>query len=375
MKYIVHISRFVVGIIFILSGFVKAVDPIGFGYKLEEYFAPDVFNIGFLHDLALPQATFFSIFEIILGVLLIIGIFRKFTVWSLLVLIVFFTFLTFYSAYFNKVTDCGCFGDAMKLTPWQSFWKDIFLLVLILVLFVGQKHIRPFIKNKVFNYGVTAIAFIISAWISFVGISKLPLIDFRAYAIGKNIPESMKTAEELGLQAPIYRVYYTMKNQNSGEIIKITDEDFVSDPKWYEEGTPWKVQLELTETKLIADGYTPPIHDFILDCEEGDMTDYYLEQPKVVFFIVPFPNKVNHQEFQHLNQLHQKLTSQGVVVTALTNVDIDSLEFSYCFLDQTILKTIIRSNPGILVLEKGIVVNKFHNNPLPSSKEILKSFQ
>src|SRR5690606_7256909 len=120
MKYIVQICRILVGFLFILSGFVKAVDPIGFGYKLEEYFAPDVFNIPFLHDLALVQATFFSIFEIMLGVFLLLGVFRKFTRWSLLILILFFTFLTFYSAYFNKVTDCGCFGDAMKLTPWQS---------------------------------------------------------------------------------------------------------------------------------------------------------------------------------------------------------------------------------------------------------------
>ena len=158
MKYLVQISRFIVGIIFIISGFVKTIDPIGFGYKLEEYFAPDVFNIGFLHDLALPQATFFSIFEIILGVFLLLGIFKKFTNWSLLILIVFFTFLTFYSAYFNKVTDCGCFGDALKLTPWQSFWKDIFLLILIIFIFIGQKHIKPLISNMKINYGISTFA-------------------------------------------------------------------------------------------------------------------------------------------------------------------------------------------------------------------------
>src|SRR5690606_22593408 len=163
MKYIVQICRFIVGIIFIISGFVKAVDPVGFGYKLEEYFAPDVFNISFLHDLALPQATFFSIFEIMLGVFLLLGIFRKFTSWALLLLIVFFTFLTFYSAYFNKVTDCGCFGDALKLTPWQSFWKDIFLLVLILIIFIGQKHIKPLINNKKINYGISFVALLICA--------------------------------------------------------------------------------------------------------------------------------------------------------------------------------------------------------------------
>lgn len=375
MKYLVQLCRFIVGIIFIISGFVKAVDPIGFGYKLEEYFAPDVFNIGFLHDLALQQATFFSIFEIILGVLLLIGIFRKFTVWSLLLLIVFFTFLTFYSAYFNKVTDCGCFGDAMKLTPWQSFWKDIFLLILIIILFIGQKYIRPFIKNKVFNYGVTTVALLISCWISFVGIQKLPLIDFRAYAIGKNIPEGMKSADELGKKAPVYQVIYTMKNKNNGETVKITDSDYVNDTKWYEEGTPWQIQSDLTETKKLSDGYEPPIHDFILDCEDGDKTGFYLEESKVVFFVMPFSDRVSSVENQHLNQIYNELTEKGIQVSALVNGDLENVDFPYCYVDQITLKTIIRSNPGIVVLKKGTVIGKFHNNPLPSTEEILKLFQ
>ena len=374
MKYLVQISRFIVGIIFILSGFVKAVDPIGFGYKLEEYFAPDVFNIGFLHDLALPQATFFSIFEIVLGVFLILGIFRKFTTWSLLILIVFFTFLTFYSAYFNKVTDCGCFGDAMKLTPWQSFWKDIFLLVLIIILFIGQKHIKPLIENKKVNYGIAAITLLICGWISFMGIKKLPIIDFRAYAVGKNITEGMKSAKELGLEPPKYEVLYTLKNKTSGETVQITDTEYTNDEKWYAEGTPWEFQSDLTESKMISAGYEPPIHDFILDCDGEDMTESYLNEEKVVFFITPFSEKVTPEEISQLNKLYDELTKQNIKVAALTNGDLENVKFPYCFVDQITLKTIIRNNPGIMVLKKGTVVAKFHDNPIPSSEEIVQSF-
>lgn len=375
MKYIVQISRFIVGIVFMISGFVKAVDPIGFGYKLEEYFAPDVFNIGFLHDLALPQATFFSIFEIMLGVFLLLGIFRRFTSWSLLILIVFFTFLTFYSAYFNKVTDCGCFGDAMKLTPWQSFSKDIFLLVLILIIFIGQRYVRPVINNPKLNYGMSAIVLLFCGWISYTGIKHLPIVDFRAYAEGKNLTEGMKSAEELGLAPPKYQVIYTMKNKATGETVQVTDTEYVNNDKWYKEGTPWEMQSEMTETKKISDGYEPPIHDFILDCDGEDMTESYLNEPEMIFFVIPFAERLSPEEINKLNRLYKELTNQNVKTAALTNGDIENAGFPYCFVDQTTLKTIIRNNPGIITLKKGTVVGKFHDNPIPDANEILNSFR
>jgi uncharacterized membrane protein YphA (DoxX/SURF4 family) len=374
MKYIVQICRFIVGIIFIISGFVKAVDPIGFGYKLEEYFAPDVFNIGFLHDLALPQATFFSIFEIVLGAFLLLGVFRKFTTWSLLVLIVFFTFLTFYSAYFNKVTDCGCFGDAMKLTPWQSFWKDIFLLVLIVILFVGQKYIKPLIENTKLNYGISAVVLLICGWISYMGIKNLPLIDFRAYAEGKNIAHGMKSAEELGLESPKYEVLYTLKNEKTGEEVEITDTEYLSDSKWYDEGTPWKMDVDKTKTSKVSNGYEPPVKDFVLDCDGEDKTQYYLEESKVVFFVIPFSGDLKAEEISKLNLLYAELTQKGIQVTGLTNNDIEGVKFPYCYVDQITLKTMIRNNPGIIALSKGTVIKKFHDNPIPEATEILASF-
>ena len=143
MKYLVGIARLIVGFLFVISGLIKLNDPVGFAFKLQDYFAPEVLNLEFLMPYALPLAMLLVIVEVLVGVALLIGYFKRLTLWLLLLMIVFFTFLTFYSAYFNKVTDCGCFGDAIPLTPWESFYKDVILLVLIIILFVGSKYIRP----------------------------------------------------------------------------------------------------------------------------------------------------------------------------------------------------------------------------------------
>ena len=138
MKLITHFFRFFVGVLFIFSGMIKLNDPVGFSFKLEEYFGPTVLDLGFLIPLVLPRAISIVIFEVLVGVSLLIGFKKKYTLWSLLLMIIFFTFLTWYSAYFNKVTDCGCFGDAIKLTPWESFYKDIILLIMIVFMYFKQ---------------------------------------------------------------------------------------------------------------------------------------------------------------------------------------------------------------------------------------------
>ena len=148
MKYLTFFSRLIVGVLFIFSGLIKANDTIGFSYKLEEYFSSDVLNLEFLIPLALFMAAGICIFEIVVGIMVLIGSRPKLANWSLMTMIVFFTFLTFYSAYFNKVTDCGCFGDAIKLTPWGSFIKDIILIFFISILFIGERHIKPLFREK-----------------------------------------------------------------------------------------------------------------------------------------------------------------------------------------------------------------------------------
>src|SRR3954471_22565934 len=137
---LVWFCRITVGLLFIFSGFIKANDPLGFSYKLEEYFS--IFRMDFLNEFNVGIAILICIFEIFLGISLLLGVYRRFTVWLLLLMILFFTFLTFYSAYFNKMTNCGSFGDAISLTHWESFIKDFILLVLIIILFIGKDEIN-----------------------------------------------------------------------------------------------------------------------------------------------------------------------------------------------------------------------------------------
>src|SRR5688572_11407649 len=149
--WITHIARFLVGGLFIFSGFIKANDPLGFSYKLEEYF--DVFKAdtglslfdGLAH-IALPIAIIICVSEMLLGVMLLIGYKRDLTLWLLFAQIAFFTFLTFYSACYNKVTHCGCFGDFLQIKPWESFWKDVVLMILITLLFAGKENINPIVS-------------------------------------------------------------------------------------------------------------------------------------------------------------------------------------------------------------------------------------
>lgn len=365
MKYIVQISRVIVGLLFIVSGFVKIIDPVGMGYKLEEYFSPTVLNLPFLMDFNLPIAVFLTLLEVMLGILLLLGVLRKFTTYTLLLTIIFFTFLTFYSAYFNKVTDCGCFGDALKLEPWTSFYKDVILLVLIIILVIGQKYIRPILPQKI-NLIVLILTFIASIYVAYQGINHSPIIDFRAYAVGKDIKKGMMSAEELGLKPSQYRTFYTLKNKQTGEIISIDDKAYVADDKWYKAGTPWEIQSDLTENKMVFKGYEPPVKDFYLDCNGEDKAEFYLNASKVIFVVFPFADRIEAEKVSKINDFIAEAKTKKLTVAILANNQVEGITEPICIVDQIALKTMTRSNPGILKIEKGVVTAKFHYNDFPT---------
>jgi len=192
MKIITQIFRILVGVTFVFSGFVKLVDPVGSMYKFQEYFGADVLNLTFLDPYALEFSIFLIIAELMLGVMLLVGYKSKLTSYSLLTLISVFLFLTWYSAYYNKVTDCGCFGDAVKLSTWQTFYKNVILIFMILWLVLKYKQIKPLFNTKLAK-NLSLIGLVISVAIVVYVLNYLPIIDFRPYAIGKNITQGMST--------------------------------------------------------------------------------------------------------------------------------------------------------------------------------------
>ena len=359
MKYLVHLSRIFVGGLFIFSGLIKLNDPVGFSFKLEEYFGPTVFDISFLEPLALPIAIFMVIFEVVLGVFLLIGYKPKFTIYSLLAMIVFFTFLTWYSAYYNKVTDCGCFGDAIKLTPWESFTKDIVLLVFILVLFFGMKYIKPLFKKNVLNI-ISGISLFICVLFCYHVLNHLPVKDFRPYKIGNNIQETMVVPDD----AQKAVINYNWKFMVDGEEKIITTN-----------GSYPSVNGEYlsVDTETLVEGYEPPIHDFSMERDGEDFTEEILNEGKLVIFISFNLEKASDEGLKGLNEIARMASEKGYRVIGLTASGPDEqsrfsikygFDYEFFFCDETALKTIIRSNPGLLVLNKGTIVQKLHYNDL-----------
>ena len=376
MRFIYSILRYLVGSIFIFSGLIKINDPVGTQIKLEEYFG--VFSSDFtsLFELLVPFALLISIvlctLEIIIGIALLMNYKMRIVLKLLLSLIVFFTFLTFYSAYFNKVTDCGCFGDAIKLTPWESFYKDIILLVFSISIYFLNKNLKNqvgifYIKifdDKVFRNGIIIVSTIICLIISFSAINFLPFIDFRVYKVGNYIPDLMNPSEEL-------KYSYIMEKGG----------------REYEfESYPLDESFTFKKINLLNPEAQPKITDYSLWNETGDYTNESFLGNKL-FIIIHDVNKMGLkgkklQDF--ISQLKILVSNINFWVEPIIITSSDSksyndfrekyhIEIKNVYGDATVLKTIIRSNPGFFLLRNGTVTGKWHYNKFPDPKEILRS--
>ncbi|MGB7785527.1 MAG: BT_3928 family protein [Salinimicrobium sp.] len=357
MKILVGIARWVVGIIFIFSGFIKLNDPIGFSFKLEEYFSPSVLNLEILAPFALAIAVLLVVFELVLGIMLLIGYLPKFTTWALLLMIVFFTFLTFYSAYFNKVTDCGCFGDAIPLTPWESFYKDVFLFILILILFFNRKYVTPYFAKESHRW-IVFLAFMLSFLFGYYVLMHLPWLDFRAYKEGVNIEEGMTVPED----APEAVYDYNWKFRVNGEekIVTTTGEYPSVDGEFIG-----------VETELVQEGYTPPIHDFTIEKNGENMLPQLMQEDKLLMIVAYSLRRSEAPGLEKLSEVIEKAKKNGYKVIGLSasgeelKSEINEkykLDLDWYFSDETALKTIIRSNPGIVKLRRGTIQQKVHWN-------------
>lgn len=362
-QLLLGIVRAIVGGLFIFSGLIKVNDPVGTAIKLEEYF--DVFSYDIapffeaLKGIALPLAVFLVVAEVVLGVMILVGWKIETAVYLLLAMIIFFTFLTFYSAYFNKVTDCGCFGDAIKLTPWESFFKDIFLLILIGVLFLFRKELVP----NTATWGMVSVvaALLAGLVLSVTAIQNLPFIDFRAFKVGVNIPMAMQPSGQL-------EYAYVMKK---GEEIVTFDQ--------YPSGE----EYEFLEMNLKNPEALPKITDFAVWNEEGDFTEEILHGKKVLVLVSNL-QKMSTANLDDISELIQDAVRVGLevkFVCASSEEEIQQLlrekswDIGYYLADATVVKTIIRANPGLVLLDEGTVIAKYHHNNTPDIEEVTRLLQ
>jgi uncharacterized membrane protein YphA (DoxX/SURF4 family) len=379
MSLINQILLIFLGSVFIFSGLIKLNDPVGTKIKLEEYFevfAQDLpWAAGFFESLV-PVALVFSVIlcvlEVVLGIAVLIRYRMKLTMWVLLGIIVFFTFLTFYSAYFNKVTDCGCFGDAIKLKPWQSFGKDILLLSIILFLLPQRKKLYPVLSSKSGDL-LAGISTLLCLGLGLYAIFFLPPIDFLPYKVGKNIPAQMTLPPDA--KPTLYDMTFVMKNLKSGETKDMTLDEY---NKSWEDTLTWKYVSN--SQKLIQEGDKPKIMGFVItDGERLEITEQLFKGNKLLIIVQNFQqagegNLKKIQEF--IKQTRQLKSVEIVIITSSDEVTTETFRHEYqlgvpCyFADAVILKTMIRTNPGLILLKNGTVRQKWSYLQIPNIKEM-----
>lgn len=429
-------SRIFLGIVFIYSGFVKAVDPLGYTYKIIDYLT--AFGMGELSALAFSTAILISAIEFIIGFGFIAGLFLRLSTWLGAMFMLVFTPLTLYLAISNPVTDCGCFGDALVITNWQTFWKNLIIDIPIIILILQRKKVYNFFEGKT-AIALSSFAFIGIIYVSVFSYQHLPIMDFRPFKTGNNIAEGMAVPE--GEKLDVYMSTFTYKNLETKELVEFDEHD-LGEPLSNEE----KWVFVDSESVLVEEGYHAPIHDFsIVSSATGDITEQVLNDSNYTLILVSYDlSRSDLEGLVKFEQLSKYFINSSVSTLALTaaledeisqaqedlkkalsydtltrirvetskiyfyeyegNVleftdedlpeDLDDsylfigdedveleqeveadLSFDFYICDPTTLKTIVRANPGLVLLKKGTIINKWHFNDFPTAEELEKELQ
>ena len=361
-KILLNLCALILGVVFIFSGFVKAVDPLGTCYKIEDYI--EAFGLAKVVPDFLPLMLSIALccLEFLIGIMLLLRVRRRIATILVLLMMVVMTPLTFYLALTNPISDCGCFGDALVLTNWQTFYKNVVLLIGAIVVFIGYKQLTPILSFKK-EWMVTSWSLVFILGIAFYGLYYLPLFDFRPYKIGVNIPQAMEIPE--GAELSKYDTRFVL--EKGGEKREFGLEDY-PDSTW--------TFIE-SKTVLVKQGFEPPIHDFsLMDLETGEnMTSEVLDHNGYTFLLVAHRvEEADESDIDLVNEVYDFCVEYGYHFYALTSSPEEEImrwreqtgaEYDFFLADDITLKTIIRSNPGLLLLKDGTIFNKWSSRDLP----------
>lgn len=367
LKMTVNLCRIIVALTFIFSGFVKAIDPIGLQYKLQDYLGA-IGIPGFLPDwMLLIMAVLLAAVEFCMGIFLLFAIQRRLISKLIVVFMSIMTLITVWLVVANPVKDCGCFGDALHLTNTETLVKNIILLGCSIVIMRRPLAMFRFISESnqwiVINY--TIVFIFVSSGLS---LYYLPLFDFRPYRIGTNIPRGMEIPKDA--EQPLFETTFIMEKGGQRKEFTLND---------YPDST-WK--FIDSKTVQVKEGYIPPIHDFsIADRKTGkDLTDSVLRHKGYTFLLIaPYLERADDSNFGDIDQLYEYAQTYNIPFYCLTAStakaiqrwrDITGAEYPFCITDETTLKTIVRSNPGLLLLKDGTIINKWSHNQLPNGAKL-----
>ena len=369
MRLVKNLCRIIVGIVFIYSGFVKGIDPLGSDYKFTDYF--NAFGMGWMNATTLFFSFALSLVEFLIGIALLFNLWVSRMAWGSLLFMAFFTPLTLVLALTNPVSDCGCFGDAMILTNWQTFWKNIILLLLAIMIFMYRKECKSSLP-LVGQFSFLALAGAGMLCLSVYCYRHLPVLDFRPYAVGKNITEGMRLPE--GAEPDQYEVTLKYKNKQTGEVQSFTEENY-----------PWQDTLnweyESSSERLVKKGYITPIHDLVIEHPTlGNITEEILEDDNHTILAVAYNLTQSDVQYQPaINRLAEYAQEKGIRFYGLTSSserDIETYKkryhvpYEFCTADEIQLKTMIRSNPGVIILREGTILDKWAGKDVPDVKEL-----
>ena len=362
---ILIVARIIFGLVFLFSGFVKAVDPLGTAYKISDYL--EAFSLTPLDFLAFPAALMLIAAEFTIGFNILFNVHLKGTTWVASLFMLVMTPITLYLAISNPISDCGCFGDAIVMTNWQTFYKNVFLCVVLAIIALLQNQTRPWLSNWG-AWVVTLLPILISFGISIYCYNLLPIIDFRPYKIGNNIIEGMNIPED----APLDKYETTFYYEKDG-----IEQAFTLDNYPAEDST-WTFVRQ--ESKLIEQGYVPPIHDFSIVTEDGDITDLVLEDSGYTLLVISHKvEKASTKNIKCVKSTIANAKKAGANIIWLTSSYSDEIEEfktqygiedTFGATDDITLKTIVRSNPGLILIKDATVIEKWHHNALPSKDKL-----
>lgn len=364
MKIVRNISRILLGLVFMFSGFVKGVDPWGFTYKLIDYF--EAFQLEWLEPSAIFLSVFVSALEFVIGFMLFLNARPKLASWGNLLFMAFFTPLTLYLAIENPVNDCGCFGDAIILTNWETFYKNLILLALSILVFIERGKFKPSWKS-LHQTIIIFVGFFIMFGFSWYSYQHLPIIDFRAWKVGSDMTQ----------KPPKPRVFLTYKNTETGE----TKEWLTKDLPYKKPG--FNEQWQFVSQRVVE----PDMPDNTLRLENKDginVSEDILNVEGYNFILVAYNlEKADAESMVEMDHFHEQCQQDSIGFQAITGSlfntissykKANNLDYPFYLADDIALKTVIRSNPGLLLLKDGVIQEKWHYNDFPDYKQFRKEY-
>lgn len=366
MKAVRTIFRILVGLLFIFSGFVKGIDPLGTVFRMDDYFI--AFGIPWAMSFSLFLAIFLCTLEFVIGISLMLNLHIKWTSWILLPMMTFFTILTLFDALYNLVPDCGCFGDAVKLTNLQTFLKNLVLMGFVVPIFIWRKNFKAPVTG--WSQALVILAFTAGfASMSVYAYRHLPFIDFMAWKVGIKVNH--------GTTAPV-KFYVTYKNTATGE----TKEYLAPNYPWND--SVWMSQWVFVSQRAADEGASGEMALYIEDESGTDITAAILGIPDFHFIVVAYDlAKADSAALKKLEHLYRVASEEGFSFIGLTSTLPEEtnafkgrygVEIPFYYADDVVLRTMVRSNPGLILLNNGVVAGKWAWRDLPGYDDLNKKY-